>query len=383
MRRSETTRPEHRIYADHAAGAPLRPEARQAWLDATRQLGNPASAHGSGRAAHRLLTDAREELAALLGAQPDELVLTSGGSEANSIALLGAGAQGARERFLISAVEHPSVAGVVRHRPGLVDIAGVDVDGRLSSAELADKLSPAHRLVSVMWVNNETGTIQPVHEVVEAAHRVGALAHSDAVQAVGHLPVHFADQGLDLLSLSAHKFGGPVGIGALLVRRGVRLEPVGLGGGQEAGLRSGTQPVALAVAMAAAARVALAGREAAMAVLARWRMDLVAALGSIPGVRIDGGEQVSPAILHLSVRGVGADDLVLLLDREGVDVASGSACHAGLSQPSEVLIAMGRSPEQARQGLRISPGWTTTGAELARLGQVLPAVIGRLLAEGD
>ncbi len=249
-----------RTYLDHAASSPTLPEAVAAMTEALGLPGNPSSLHTAGRGARRLLEEARESLAADLGAAPGEVVFTSGGTEANNLALLGAVTAGASRRwpFPPSSTRRlprpragstcwccrctPAVTSTWRRQPAL--------------------LGPRTALVSVMWVNNETGAVQPIPDVVALAHAVGALAHSDAVQAFGHLPVHFGESGLDLLSVSAHKLGGPVGIGALVVRRGVTLAPSGFGGGQEARLRSGTVPVALAAGFAAASRVVLQHRDA-------------------------------------------------------------------------------------------------------------------------
>ena len=241
-------------YLDHAASSPVLPEAAAAMAAELGRPGNPSSLHAAGRAARRALEEARESLAADLGARPAEVVFTSGGTEANNLALLGARAEG-RGEVAVSAIEHPSVA-AVRQRLAEVAVLPVHETGHLDLDRATGLLGRRTGLVSVMWVNNETGAVQPVAAVAERAHAVGALAHSDAVQAFGHLPVGFARSGLDLLSVSAHKLGGPVGIGALVVRRGVTVVPTGFGGGQEARLRSGTVPVALAAGFATAARVA-------------------------------------------------------------------------------------------------------------------------------
>ncbi|MFT4110093.1 cysteine desulfurase family protein, partial [Propionicimonas sp.] len=232
-----------RTYFDHAASSPVVPEAAAAMLELLGTPGNPSSLHAAGRAARRALEDARESLAADLGAHPTEVVFTSGGTEADNLALLGVAVE-ERSQLAVSAVEHPAVAAVRDRRAGVV-VLPVDPNGHLDLAASASLVGPRTALVSVMWVNNETGAVQPVSAVADLAHRAGALAHSDAVQAFGHLEVDFAASGLDLISTSAHKLGGPVGIGALVVRRGTRLVPVGFGGGQEARLRSGTAPAAL------------------------------------------------------------------------------------------------------------------------------------------
>ena len=234
--------------------------------------------------------------------------------------------------------------------------------------------------VSVMWVNNETGTVQPLPAVIEAARRVGASVHSDAVQAVGHLPVSFADSGLDAMTVSAHKLGGPVGVGALVARREAPLSPVTRGGGQERRLRSGTVPVALAAGFAAAAVEAVASRTRESARLGALRGRLVAGVAALPDVRINGGDSVGPAILNATFAGARADDLLLLLDAAGVDASTGSACTAGVHQPSEVLLAMGRSDADASASLRFSLGWTSTDADVDAVVAALPEALARARA---
>jgi cysteine desulfurase len=226
-----------------------------------------------------------------------------------------------------------------------------------------------------MWVNNETGVVQPVPEIARAARAAGALAHSDAVQAVGHLPVDFAASGLDLLSLSGHKLGAPVGIGALLVRRGVTLTAPGFGGGQEAKLRSGTVPVALAVGLATALRQATARLAEEAVRLTGLGRRLAEGLARLPGVTVNTTLPASPAIVHLSFDGVRADDLLLLLDAAGIDCSTGSACTAGVHQPSEVLLAMGRSLAEASGSLRFSFGPTTRDADIDRVLTLLPGAL--------
>ena len=349
-----------RHYLDHAATAPLRPAAGRALADALCLVGNPSSLHASGRAARRLLEEARESVAADLGADPPEVVFTSGGTEADNLALLGAA--GEDGRLLVSAIEHPAVAGVRQRLPGRVDVLGVGADGYLDPAALAGSLVPGTAagrgtaLVSVMWVNNETGAVQPVAELARRCTAAGVLFHTDAVQAVGHLGVAFGEVGADLLSVSAHKVGGPVGIGALLVRRGVALRPPGFGGGQEAGLRSGTVGVALAAGFAAALHEAVAELPTETTRLEGLRRVLLAGLLAVPGVEASVAGPVSPAIAHVVVAGARADDVLLLLDAAGIDCSTGSACTAGVHQPSEVLLAMGRDAAAASAALRFSFG---------------------------
>ncbi len=364
-----------RTYLDHAASSPLLPEAAAAMAEAFALAGNPASLHASGRAVRRLLEDARESLAADLGARPAEVVFTSGGTEANNLALLGAPHPG-RPELAVSAIEHPSVAAVPER--GRVIVLPVAPTGHLDLPGVGDLVGPRTGLVAVMWVNNETGAVQPVTSVAGLAHEVGALAHADAVQAFGHLPIDFAGSGLDLLSVSAHKLGGPVGIGALVVRRGVRPQPVGFGGGQEARLRSGTVPAALAAGFAAAARVATRRLRIEADRLGALRDRLASgAVAGVPGTVVNTRPPCAPTIVNLTFSGVRADDVLLLLDAAGFDASTGSACTAGVHQPSEVLLAMGRSPADAGASLRFSFGTDTTVTAVDALLAVLPALVAR------
>lgn len=355
----------HRAYLDNAANTTIRPAARQAISDAWEVTGNPSSLHASGRAARRVLEEARESVAADLGALPGEVVFTSGGTEANNLALLGMAGKG---EVIVSAVEHPSVAALVE-RADNVRVAPVDEEGRVRIAEVAQMVRPSTALVSVMWVNNETGVVQPVEEL---AALLPVRFHTDAVQALGHLPVRFLG---DLLSLSGHKVGGPVGIGALLVRRGLTLRPPGFGGGQEAKLRSGTVPVALAAGFAAAVHEAVTAQPGEAVRLAGLGERLASGVADLPGVLLTTTAPASPAIIHLVVEGARADDVLLVLDGQGIDASTGSACSAGVHQPSEVLLAMGRSVAAAAGALRFSFGPTTTVADIDRLLGVLPEAI--------
>jgi cysteine desulfurase len=365
-----------RSYLDHAASSPMPAEVRSAMLEAFGQAGNPSSLHQSGRMARRLLEEARESLAACVGARPDEVVFTSGGTEANNIAVLGA-LRPDRSELAISAVEHPSVA-AVRTRLEHVRVLPVDADGRLETVRATELVGPGTALVSVMWVNNETGVIEPIADVVELAHSVGAWAHSDAVQAFGHVGVDFAASSLDLLTISAHKLGGPVGIGALVVGRGVTVRPSGFGGGQEARLRSGTLPAALAVGFAAAAQLAIAEQDDHRRRWAEFRDALICGvMASIEQVRVNSPVAASPAIVNLTFSGARADDVLLLLDAAGIDASTGSACTAGLHQPSDVLIAMGRTVAEAGSSLRFSFGPSTTASDIDRLLAVLPTAVAR------
>ncbi|WCC80828.1 cysteine desulfurase family protein [Cutibacterium equinum] len=362
-----------RAYFDHAATSPLRPEALAAMSEPVP--GNPGAIHGSGRAARALLEDAREEIASLLGVAPLEVVLTSGGTEADMVGVMGAVRHG---HALISAVEHPAVGTVTS--PWLLGtragVLPVDQTGIVDPDSIAvSPLSKDLDVVSVMTVNNETGACQPVPQIAEKAHEAGALMHTDAVQALGHIPVDLDGWGVDLASFSAHKIGGPVGIGALWIRRGVEVHPVSPGGGQQFAIRSGTQPVALARGFAAALRACIAQFDEQTAQWQVWRERIVESCRLIPGVSVDDAATTSPTIIHLSVDRARGTDIVTLADRDGVDLSAGSACHAGVSRPSPTMLAMGRSDVEASSGVRISMGYTTTQADVDRLLAVLPAVI--------
>lgn len=354
-------------------------------LDAATAPGNPAALHGAGRAARARLEDAREELAGLLGAFPDELIFTSGGSEADSIAVLQSASRWAGERpgLVVSAIEHPAVLGASAVLGARVELAPVDHGGQLD-LDAWEHLIGKHRagpvgLASLIWVNNEVGTIQPVVDAAEMAHRAGAWFHTDAVQGLGPVAIDFHASGADLLTVSAHKIGGPVGIGALLVRRGIDLGGYGLGGKQEGGVRSGTQPAWLAAGFAAAARAAVADRAALTERLADYADQLVRAASDCGGVR-NGSGPLSPAIVNLGFPGASADDLTFLLDQQRIQASTGSACRAGVHGPSDVLLAMGRDELAARQGVRFSFGWSTTQAEIDRIIAVLPGVVERARA---
>ena len=360
-------------YFDHAATTPMRPEVTEAFLEHAGIVGNASALHRAGQRARRVLEEAREELAAAVGAQPSEVIFTSGGSEADSIAVLGgwAARREERPRCLVSAIEHPAVLGAVDRGAETLSVTrqGVlDLDG---AASLIDADTG---VVSVMTVNNETGIIQPVAEVAALAEEVGAWLHTDAVQALGHVPLDFSTSGAHLMSVSAHKAGGPVGVGALLARREVGLQAIGLGGGQERDVRSGTSAVALATSFARAATLAaeeLAGEAARQTALRDRIAELCTSLGGRLNSRGDG----APHIVNATFDGVRADDLLFLLDQRGVYASVGSACRAGVHQPSQVLSAMGRTIDEASQSLRFSLGRTTGEGDVAALAGALRAAL--------
>lgn len=370
-----------RVYLDHAAGAPLLPAAGEAMAAAWARPGNPSSLHTAGRTARRQLEESRESLAESLGARPGEIVFTSGGTEANNLILLGAaGARPERPRLVIGGGEHPSVAGVAERLPGRVDVLPLDADGRLAAGWEA-VIGGDTALVSTMLVNNETGVVQDLGAIRDRAGEVGAWVHTDAVQAFGHLPLDFAALGVDAMTVTAHKLGGPVGIGALVIRREVSLAAPGFGGGQERRVRSGTAMTALATGFAAAARAAVGDLAEEAARLGVLREALARGIGAaVAGVRINGVEPVSPAILNVTFAGCRADDLLLMLDAAGIDCSTGSACTAGVHQPSEVLLAMGRSVDEASGSLRFSLGRATDAAAIERVLAVLPDAVARARA---
>jgi cysteine desulfurase len=365
-------------YLDYAASAPLRAEALAAMLPLLeRPAANPSSQHGQGRAARAAVETAREQVAALVGAAPAEVVFTSGGTEADNLAVKGTVlARPPEGRHLVcSAVEHHAVldaaAWAEADAGSSVDLAPVDGLGRVDPDRLAGLLRPGRTaLVAVMAANNEVGTGQPVAAVAEAAHAAGAVLLCDAVQAAGLPGVDLAGDGIDLLALASHKLGGPTGVGALVVRPGTSLRPLVHGGGQERGLRSGTLPAAALAGFGAAAAAALAERQTGAATtLATLRSRLIAGLRALaPDLEVNGSPAPAdaglPGLLSVRFPGRRAEDLLLLLDRHGVACSAGSACASGAVTPSHVLVAMGREPAEARETIRFSLGHTSTQADV-------------------
>jgi cysteine desulfurase len=341
-------------YLDHNATTPLRPAVATAMAEALAAVGNPSSVHGFGRAARARMETAREQVAALIGARPAQVVFTSGGTEANNLAMTGPG----RQRVLVSAVEHDSVLKAAAPETIPVDRRGV-VDLTALERRLAARAEPA--LVAVMLANNETGVIQPVADAARIAHEHGALFHCDAVQAAGKIAVDFKALGVDLMTVSAHKLGGPAGVGALVVADHVQLAAQQRGGGQERGRRAGTENLAGIVGFGVAAEIA-AGQLGAMATLAELRDDLEQrATAAVPGAILFGRE--APRLSNttcLSLPGLSSEVQVMALDLAGVAVSAGSACSSGKMQPSHVLRAMGADAATAGSAIRISLGWQST-----------------------
>ena len=344
------------VYLDHNATAPIRPQAAQAVAEAMSVLGNPSSVHGFGRAARRLVEDARDSLAQWLGAEPAGVIFTSGGSEANNLAVSGFGGR----RLVVSAIEHPSLRDVAPAASIPVDAQGV-VDLAQLERILEEDRRPA--LVAVMLANNETGVIQPVAEAARIAHRHGALLHCDAVQAAGRIAVDLRALQADSLSLSAHKLGGPPGVGALvLADSGASLEPLLKGGGQERRRRAGTENVPGIAGFAAAIEAADNPLS-----LAAWRDELEARLAAdCPGLVVFGaGADRLPNTSCLALPGLSARTAVMALDLAGVAVSAGAACSSGSVAPSHVLQAMGAGP-LAQSAIRISLGWSSQKSDIDR-----------------
>jgi cysteine desulfurase len=364
-----------RCYFDWNATAPMREEARQALADALAISGNPSSVHAEGRAARRLVEHAREEVAALVKARPSDVFFTSSGTEANMLALTPAIETAAekrpRERLLISAIEHSSVRSGGRFPRQAIEELPVGADGRLDVAALAQAMAKSPRsLVSLMLANNETGVVQPVAEAAAIVHAAGGLLHVDAVQAVGRIACDIGALGADLLTLSAHKIGGAKGVGAL-VRTSDDIhiaDPLIRGGGQERGLRAGTENVAGIAAFGAAAAIARRDRAAEAAHMLKLRDLLETGLKAIsPQAVISGaGAERLPNTTLFAAEGMKAETAVIAFDLEGIAVSSGAACSSGKVQPSHVLAAMGVSPPLTRGAVRVSLGWTTAETDIER-----------------
>lgn len=369
------------------------PEAIAAFAEHAGRIGNASSLHDAGRSVRRVVEESRERIADRLGALPSEVVFTSGGTEANNLAIKGfawAGRADGRNRLCVSAIEHHAVLDpvdwVLEHDGAEVATIRVDVAGRIDVEVLTREIAAdpgSVALVSVMWANNEVGTVQPIAAVVAAAAEHGVRVHSDAVQAVGHLDVDFAQSGLDAMTVTAHKLGGPVGIGALLVRRELDPTPLLHGGGQERQVRSGTVPAPLIASFAAALDVAMTRREDLSGRLEAMRSRLQAGICALDPLAIVNGDPEPgpdhrlPHILHVAFPGCEAETLLLMLDAEGIACSAGSACAAGVPQASHVPLAMGLDAATARGSLRFSFGHTSRDADVDAVLAALPAAIER------
>ena len=383
-------------YLDHAATTPMLAEALDAYVTAAREVGNPSSLHAHGRAARRLVEESRERIAAVLGARPSEVVFTSGGTESDNLAVKGIFwarrvADPRRLRVVASAVEHhavlDSVDWLVAHEGASATWLPVDAAGRLDPAVLADVVAEHGdeiAVISVQWANNEVGTVQPVPELAALAARTGVPFHTDAVQAVGQVPVDFAASGAAALTLTGHKLGGPVGVGALLLGRDVACTPLLHGGGQERDVRSGTLDTAGVAAFAVAVETAVKNQQEHAARVAALRDNLVARVRqAVPDVVFNGDlDNRLPGNAHFSFPGCEGDALLLLLDAQGIACSTGSACSAGVAQPSHVLLAMGADDDRARSSLRFTLGHTSTSADVDALLAALPAAVDRARRAG-
>jgi cysteine desulfurase len=378
------------VYLDHAATTPMQPAAIEAMKAVFGTVGNASSLHTSGRAARRQIEESRELIADKLGARPSEVIFTAGGTESDNLAVKGIyrarrDADPRHRRIVTSRVEHhavlDSVDWLVEHDGAQVTWLPTAADGSVSAAALREALQNHDdvALVSVMWANNEVGTVMPIAELAAVAAEFGVPMHSDAVQAVGQLPVDFTASGLSAMSVAAHKFGGPTAVGALLLRRDVACVPLLHGGGQERDIRSGTADVAGAVGMATAVRLAVDGLEANSARLRTLRDRLVeGVLAEIDDVRLNGSLELRlPGNAHFTFRGCEGDALLMLLDANGIECSTGSACTAGVPQASHVLIAMGADAETARGSLRLSLGHTSVDDDVDEVLRVLPAAVDR------
>jgi cysteine desulfurase len=385
-----------RVYLDWNATAPLHPAARDAVAAALDDCGNPSSVHAEGRAARRIVERAREQVACLVGAEPRDVTFTSGGTEANMLALtpqIGTDRGAApRDVLLVSAVEHPSVLAGGRFPRDAVEQLPVTPEGQLDLSALAQRLSAMNGvgrtrpLVSVMLANNETGVVQPVRDVSRMVHEAGGLLHVDAVQAAGRIPLDINALGADLLSLSAHKMGGPKGAGALIRRSDLSVAPLVTGGGQERGWRAGTENVP-AIAGFGAATAALQDRLASDATRMRDLRDRLEAgvvRRATPHATIFGASvERLPNTTLVGLAGVKAETAVIAFDLDGIAVSSGAACSSGKVQPSHVLAAMGVTPELARSAVRVSLGPRTTESEVDRFIAAWIAVSGTLLKQSQ
>ena len=387
------------VYLDHAATTPMVPAALEAMTAELREVGNAASLHASGRRARRVVEESRETIAQALNCRPGEVVFTSGGTEADNLAVKGIywsrrAEDARRTRVLGTAIEHHAVLDALDWLAAAegaeVDLLPVDDRARLDVAALratVERDPGSVALISVMWANNEVGTLQPVDEVVALAAEHGIPVHTDAVQAVGHVPVDFAASGVDALTLTGHKLGGPYGVGALVVRREVAVSPLVHGGGQERDIRSGTLDTPAIAGFAAAVELAVKQQAEHAARIGALRDDLVRrVIQAVPDAHLhrapldSGATHRLPGNAHLGFPGCEGDSLLMLLDARGIECSTGSACSAGVPQPSHVLLAMGCDEAQARHSLRFSLGHTTTATDVDALVEAIVPVVERARA---
>jgi len=373
------------VYLDHAATTPVRPEVLDVMMPFFGpRFGNPSSVHKWGREARTALDEARERVANCLGASPDEICFTSGGTEADNIAILGAWRarrDAGRNAIVTTPVEHKAVLESVHHatREGAIErVCAMTPDGVVDVESFAALAGTDAAIASVMWVNNEIGTVQPIQELAKRATRAGVLFHTDAVQALGKIAIDAKAVPFDMLSVSGHKIGAPKGIGAMFIRRGTVIEPLFHGGSQDRGRRPGTENVASVIGFARAAELAVAEREEECARLTRLRDQLEAAiLARVPDAVIHGrgAPARAPHIVNVSVPGVDSESMLMALDLRGIGCSAGSACQSGSIEPSHVLSAMGVDPELASSAIRMSLGALTTDAGIARVAEVFPTLV--------
>ncbi len=391
------TPPTSVAYLDHAATTPMLAEVVEAMSAQLSRLGNASSLHGSGRAARRTVEESRETLAAALGARPSEVVFTSGGTESDNLAIKGIyrarhRADPRRTRVLTTTVEHHAVLDPVQwlgtDAGAQVELVPVDRGGRVDLAALRTSIArdpESVALVSIMWANNEVGTLQPVAEVAAVAAEFAIPVHTDAVQACGQVPVDFAAAGVDAMTVTGHKIGGPFGVGALVVRRELDVVPLLHGGGQERDIRSGTLDVPAVVGFARAAELVAKTRCEHAAHLEGLRDRMIDGIAAaVPDAVLNGprGQERLPGNVHFSFPGCEGDSLLMLLDAQGIECSTGSACSAGVPQPSHVLLAMGRDEALARGSLRFTLGRTSTESDVDRLLAALPPAVERARAAG-
>ena len=378
--------PANPVYLDHAATTPVREEVLEAMKPFYGpRFGNPSSTHRWGREARAALDEARERVGRCLGARPDEICFTSGGTEADNLAILGAWrALRAEGRTAVAAtpIEHKAILGAVHQaaREGAEErYFAMTSDGVIDRASFDETVDSRVAVCSMMWVNNEIGTIQPVPELAAKAKERGVLVHTDAVQAFGKVRIDAASQQFDFLTISGHKFGAPKGIGALFIRRGIHIEPLMHGGSQDRGRRPGTENVAAAVGLARAAELTLAEREGHCERIGKLRDQLESGiLAKVPDAVVHGrGAPRAPHILNMSVPGTDSESLLMALDLRGIAASGGSACQSGSVNPSHVLTALGVKPELAGAAIRMSLGSLTTDQRIERVIEVFPALVAK------
>jgi cysteine desulfurase len=397
----------HRAYLDHAATTPMIPAARERWMQVSEMAGNPSSLHTAGRSVRQVVEEARESIAADLRTRPSAVIFTSGGTESDNLAVKGLFWQrrdrlGQPARVLASSIEHHAVLDPVAwlgtHEGASIEWLGVDAQGRVSPDEIEDLLRAGDvALCTVMWANNEVGTIEPVGRISELCREAGVPFHTDAVQAVGQIPVNLSEIGAHAVTISSHKIGGPFGVGALILDPSLTLTPIMHGGGQERDIRSGTFDAPAIAAFAVALHHAVTGQADHAAHVSELRDQLVAAvLAAVPGTVLNGtsldgagldsaslnGASRLPGNAHFSFPGCEGDALLMLLDAAGIDCSTGSACTAGIPEPSHVLLAMGVDEPTARASLRFSLGRASTSADIDSVVRALPSAVNRAARAG-